>query len=247
MVDSDPQGHATTGMGIDKSKVEKTLYQGLTENIAADRLILDSEIKSLKIIPSRMDLFRADVELIANPNKEKILSGFLNTIKDKFDYIVIDSPPSLSLLTVNAITAADSYLIPLQCEFYATESLGPLLKIFNIFKKRFNPSLELEGILLNMFRRDDTVSQQIVKNIRNFLEEMLFKVIIPNDTGIRNAAYYRKPILFHDILSNASQCYLHLASEIILKDKPQPDHKSEDFNLYETYDSTPEYSLVSGI
>ncbi|MBW2610579.1 MAG: ParA family protein [Deltaproteobacteria bacterium] len=215
LIDSDPQGHATIGIGIDNMKVRKTLYHGLIGGAILDELIIDSDIDSLKIIPARMELIRADSELISRPGKERVLRNLLNDLRDRYDYIIIDCPPSLSLLTVNAITAADSLLIPLQCEFYAVEGLGRLLKFFQIFKKGFNPGIEIEGILLTMFTPNEEVSRQIAKDARNNFKDLLFKTVIPRNQHLRESACHGKPLLLRDIKSVGARCYLELAKEIM--------------------------------
>jgi len=215
LIDSDPQGHASIGIGIDNINGRKTLYHGLIGEAAPDELIIDSDIDSLKIIPARMELIRADSELLSRPGKEKVLRNLLNDLRDSYDYIIIDCPPSLSLLTVNAISAADSLLIPLQCEFYAVESLSQLLKFFQIFKKRFNPEIEIEGILLTMFNSNEEVSRQISKYASNNFKDLLFKTVIPRNRHLRESAYHGKPIMFSDIKSSGARCYLELAKEIM--------------------------------
>ncbi|MBW1768586.1 MAG: ParA family protein [Deltaproteobacteria bacterium] len=215
LVDCDPQGHATTGMGIDKSRLTETLYHALIGDVILDELIIDSDIEFLKTLPARVELFRADVELMSKPNKERILRNLLSLLKETYDYIIIDSPPSLSLLTVNAITAADSLLIPLQCESYALEGLGQMLKTFEILKKRFNPDIKIARILLTMYEAGEEVSRQIAEDVRNRFKDMVFKTVIPRNVNLRESASHGKPLLLQDIKSVGARCYLKLAREIL--------------------------------
>ena len=215
LIDIDPKGNATTGLGIDKKTIKKSLHRGFLGEAKADELVISSDIESLKIIPARMDLFRTEAEIFTKSGKEKLLDGLLKDIKASYDYIVIDSPPSLNLLTVNALTAADSMLIPLQCEFYAVESLDQLFKFYNVLKKNFNPALRIEGILLTMYEEDELISRQIAQNAKTHFKEMLFETIIPKDRGFRESALHRKPLLLYDINSSGARSYLDLAKEII--------------------------------
>jgi chromosome partitioning protein len=215
LVDSDPQGNATTGIGVDKRKIKKSLYHGLIGESGVNDLIIDSEMDLLKVIPARMDLFRAEAEIDTRPEKEKLLGNLLKDIKDMYDYIVIDSPPSFNLLTVNAFTASDSLLIPLQCEYYAVESLKQLFKILDVIRNHFNPDIEIEGILLTMFSQDETASRQIAKDIRTRFQKILFKTVIPRDCHLPESALYGKPLMLYDIKSAGAQCYRNLVKEIL--------------------------------
>ena len=215
LVDCDPQGHATSGMGIDKTKLTNTIYHAMTGKILIEKPIVDSELKSLKTLPSRSELLRAEAELMSQPGKEKILFNLLTDLKKTYDYIIIDSPPSLSLLTINAISAADSLLIPLQCEFYALEGIEHLLKTVQILKKHFNPKIKIIGVLLTMFKVDEKISQQIGIEARNYFKDMVFKTVIPRSRHLRESAVYGKPLLLNDIDSDGSQSYLELAKELI--------------------------------
>lgn len=215
LVDTDPQGHATTGMGVNKAKVIKSLYHGLIGEATADELIIHTDIDSLGIIPSHTELFQVEAELISRNGKERTLRDLLKGLRDRYDYIVIDSPPSLNLITANAITAADSLLIPLQCEYFAVEGLGQLLRIFQVFKKRFNPHIKIEGILLTMFTSHEELSRQIAKDARNYFNGLVFKSVIPRNRHLRESAYHGKPLLLRDIKSAGARCYLDLAKEIM--------------------------------
>ncbi len=215
LVDCDPQGNATSSMGIDKSKLRVTLYDAMIGNEMLSNVIIDSKISFLKMLPARIDLARTEAELFSKPGKEKILRNLLHDFKDVYDYIIIDSPPSLSILTVNAIIAADSLLIPLQCEFYALESMRQLLKTIRILKKKFNPDLRINGILLTMFKKNEEISSQIAEEVRNHFKYMVFKTVVPRNVQLRESAVHGKPLLLQDILSQGARSYMELASEIM--------------------------------
>ena len=215
LVDCDPQGHATTGMGIDKGRLTKTLSHGMMGYAVPEEIIIDSDLDSLKALPARIELFHAEAELMSKSGKERVLRNLLSDLKETYDYIVIDSPPSLRLLTVNAVSAADSLLIPLQCEFYALEGLGQLLQSIQILKKKFNPDIKIAGILLTMLAMGEKASRQIAEHARNHFKDMVFKTVIPRNVQLRESASHGKPLLFQDIMSVGAQSYLALAREII--------------------------------
>jgi chromosome partitioning protein len=195
LVDCDPQGNATTGLGLDKKSISETLYHGMIGKVAAERLVMDSDIETLKIIPSRVDLIGFEVEMMSKSRREMSLKRLLSKIEDSFDYIIIDCPPSLSLLTVNALTAAEWMLIPLQCEFYALEGLGQLLETMKRIRNNLNPRLKIAGILLTMFDKRTNLSRQVA--------------------GLGEAPSFGKPILLYDATSTGAQSYFSLAKEIM--------------------------------
>jgi chromosome partitioning protein len=215
LIDLDPQGHATSGMGIDKTKLTDTIYHVMTGKTFVEKPIIDSELKSLKTLPSRSELLSAEAELMSKPGKEKILFNLLSNLKKVYEYIIIDSPPSLTLLTVNAISAADSLLIPLQCEFYAFEGIRHLLHTVRVLKKHFNPGLKIIGILLTMFEMNEKISRQIGIAARNHFKDTVFKTVIPRSKHLRESAAHGKPLLLKDINSSGAQSYLQLAKELI--------------------------------
>jgi len=215
LVDCDPQHHATIGIGVKGVNPEKTISRGIIGDADVKGLIQGAGLEYLKIIPSSIELFSAEAELMSRPGKEKALKNMLSGIRGKFEYIIIDSPPSLNLLTINAITAADFVLIPLQCEFYALEGLGSLLKTIQVFKKRFNADLCIAGILLTMFDSKEKVSRQIAENAKNYFGDMVFKAIIPRDAQLRESASHGKPLMLQDICSIGARCYIQLAEEIM--------------------------------
>ena len=217
IIDSDPQGHATLGLGIDRSKVKDNLYHGLKEKTPHDNLIVNSSIDFLEAIPSGYELISIESELASKEAKEWMLRDLLNDIRKEYDFIIIDCSPSFNLLTLNAIVASDSFLIPLQCEYYAFEGLGQLINTYQIFKKRFNLEIEIEGILLTMYSPEEKISSEIARSIRTHFKNMTFGVTIPRDTHLKESACYSKPLAFRDIKSMGAKCYLDLANEIILK------------------------------
>lgn len=219
LIDMDPQGHATIGMGISKLPREKGIYHGLTNGTGVHELIINSELPSLNLIPAHINLMGFETKCLGRINKERLLQNLLKQLDGQYEYIIIDSPPSINLLTANAITAADSLLIPLQCEFFAVEGLTQFLKLFQILKKRLNPQIEILGILLTMFCPDENVSKHIAQDIQSQLGDKVFKTVIPRDAGLQEAALHGKPLLFHDIKSKGAQSYFGLAKEIMALEK----------------------------
>ncbi len=215
LVDSDPQGHATTGMGIDKATIKKGLKHGLTGDAKAADLVVNGMLSSLKMIPAKTDLFGIEAELDSRHGKERLLRDLLKDLKEQYDYIIIDTPPSLNLFTVNALTAADSVLIPLQCEFYALEGLGQLLKIYKVLRKKFNPVIRIKGILLTMFAENEEISRRIAKDARGHFNSLVFKTVIPRDRKLRESPCYGKPLPLSDINSVGARCYIDLGKEIM--------------------------------
>lgn len=215
LIDSDPQGHSTTGMGINKGLITNSLYNGLRGDALIDKLIIDSDIDYLKIIPSCLELVRAEAELSSRVDKEKVLKELIKTQKDNYDYILIDCPPSVNLLMVNALAASDSIIIPLQCEFYAREGLNQFLRIYDVFKRIFNPALRVEGILLTMLDKGDEGCERIAEETKSRFNGAVFKTYIPRDKNLQAAARIGRPLLFQDITSPAARSYLALAKEIM--------------------------------
>jgi chromosome partitioning protein len=215
LVDCDPQANATTGLGIDKSVIDQTLYHGLIGKADINDLIVDSEISALKIIPSRVELIGFDIEMLATPHREITLKRCLSQLQDVFDYIIIDCPPSLSLLTVNAMAAANAMLIPLQCEFYALEGLSQLLETVKRIKHSLNSSLKIAGILLTMFDTRTNLSHQVAENAIKYFKDLVFKTTIPRNVRLGEAPSFGKPIILYDAASIGAKSYSALASEII--------------------------------
>jgi chromosome partitioning protein len=215
LVDCDPQANATTGIGVDKSVLEKTLYHGMIGETGAEQLIVDSEIDSLKVMPSRVELIGFDVEMMERSRREHALKRLLNAVSKDFDYIIIDCPPSLSLLTVNAMAAADALLIPLQCEFYALEGLSQLVQTFQRIKSGLNPKLTIAGILLTMFDRRTNLSHQVAEDAENHFKNLVFRTTIPRNVRLGEAPSYGQPILLYDATSPGARSYFSLAKEVM--------------------------------
>ncbi len=216
LVDCDPQGNATTSLGINPSSLNSSLYDLIVGEHAGNNVILDTEIPKLKLIGANSDLFGAEVEMFSKKNKEYLLSSILSDFKDQYDYIFIDCPPSLGFLTLNALAAADSFLVPLQCEYLAMEGLTQLLNTVRLVKKGLNPSLVMIGILLTMFDRRNNLSHQVADEVRRHFRGV-FQTIIPRNVSLSEASSYGKPIILYDIRSKGAQSYLELAREVILK------------------------------
>ncbi len=215
LVDCDPQANATSGLGIDRSRLEKTLYHGLLGRAGASSLIVDSEIPTLKVIPSDVELIGFEVEMMSNPDREMALKRLISVLNHSYDYIFLDCPPSLSLLTVNALTAAHSVLIPLQAEYFALEGLGQLLNTVRRIKHRLNPDLRIAGILITMFDKRTNLAYQVAEEAEKYFKELVFKTMVPRNIRLSEAPSFGKPILLYDATSTGAQSYFELAREII--------------------------------
>ncbi len=222
LVDCDPQGNATTGVGIDKAAVGLSLYHGLIGRAAPQDLLVDSEIETLKVIPARTELTGFEVEMMSRPQREQVLKQLLEDLKAGFDYIIIDCPPSLSLLTVNALTASDAMLIPLQCEFYALEGLGQLLKTVRRIRSGLNPGLRIAGILLTMYDQRTNLSRQVAEEAEKYFKQLVFKTVVPRNVRLGEAPSFGKPILLYDAASTGARSYFKLAAEIISRNNTPP-------------------------
>jgi chromosome partitioning protein len=215
LIDCDPQANATTGMGIDKTALEKSLYHGMIGMASADSLIVDSEIEMLKVIPSRVELIGFEVEMMEADGKERALKRLISEVESIFDFIILDCPPSLSLLTVNAMTAAKSLLIPLQCEFYALEGLGQLLQTIKRIKQSLNPTLSIAGILLTMFDKRTNLSHQVAQDAQKYFNSLVYTTKIPRNVKLGEAPSFGKPVIFYDPASVGAISYIDLATEIL--------------------------------
>jgi len=215
LVDCDPQANATSGLGIDRSRLEKTLYHGLLGRAGALSLIVDSEIPTLKVIPSDVELIGFEVEMMSDPNREKALKNLVSDLSNSFDYIFLDCPPSLSLLTVNALTAAHSVLIPLQAEYFALEGLGRLLNTVRRIQQKLNPDLKIAGILITMFDKRTNLAYQVAEEAEKYFKDLVFKTMVPRNVRLSEAPSFGKPILLYDATSAGAQSYFELAREII--------------------------------
>lgn len=217
IVDADPQSNATSGIGIDTRQIKTTIYDCLIDGSDPVEAILPTEIGNLKIIPSNIDLVGAEIEMLDRPEREKILKGVISMVSSQFDYILIDCSPSLGLLTVNALTASDSVIIPVQCEYFALEGLGKLLNTIKIIQHNLNPQLEIEGFLLTMYDSRLRLSNQVVDEVNKHFQQMVFKTIIQRNVKLSEAPSYGQPAILYDAESRGSVNYLNLAHEVIEK------------------------------
>jgi len=215
LVDIDPQGNTTSGIGIDKDNIESSIYDSLINDDPLRNSLLNTEIKYLDLIPANIQLVGAEIELVSVLEREFRLRNALMTVKDDYDFIVIDCPPSLGLLTINALTAADSLIIPIQCEYYALEGLGQLLNTVNLVKKHLNPDLELHGVLLTMYDSRLNLSKQVAEEARKFFPEKVFDTVISRNVRLSEAPSFGKPILLYDILCTGAANYINLAKEVL--------------------------------
>lgn len=215
IVDCDPQGNATTGLGVDKAKLEKGLYDFLMGDGPPDGTIVETKIAGLHLVGANMDLIGAEVEMASENKKEYRLRRRLHALRSEYDYILVDCPPSLGLLTVNALTAADSVMVPLQCEYYALEGLSQLLETLRAVRNGLNPTLDLSGILLTMYDSRNNLSLQVEEEVRQHFDESVFHTIIPRNVRLSEAPSHGEPILLYDIKSKGAQSYLALARELI--------------------------------
>lgn len=234
-IDCDPQGNCTSGLGIDKRKVKNSTYQMIIGECDIKDCIQDSVIDALKVVPSSVELAGADIELIGLPDKEHILQEKIKEITDDYDYIIIDCPPSLNVLTVNAMTAADSVIVPIQCEFYALEGLSQLLYTINLVRDRLNPDLVMDGVVFTMFDSRTNLSLQVVEDVRKNLKQNIFATIIPRNVRLAEAPSHGLPICLYDKKSAGAEAYDDLALEVLENDKkkakPLDDNKKKGSGL----------------
>lgn len=214
MIDMDPQGNGTSGLGIDKN-VKFSVYDVIIDDVEIENTIKKTEIENLDVCPSNINLAGAEVELVDMEEREQRLKSKLDKIKEKYDYIIIDCPPSLGLVTLNAFTASDSVLIPVQCEYYALEGLGQLINTINLVKKHLNKSLYIEGALLTMYDARTNLSNQVVKEVKRYFEDKVYKVVIPRNVKLSEAPSYGMPITLYDKKSKGAKCYEKLAKEFL--------------------------------
>ena len=215
LIDIDPQGNAGSGLGVDVMSLKKTLYQFLLGSASKDETIIETKIKNFDLFPSNIDLAGIEIDLRDDSNKEFRLKNKMKLFKNHYDYILIDSPPSLGLLTVNALVAADSVMVPLQCEYFALEGLTQLLRIINLTQKKLNPSLEFEGVLLTMYDSRTRLSAQVVQDVRQHFQKKVFEIIIPRNVKLSEAPSFGEPINIYQPESMGSTAYQKLAKELI--------------------------------
>jgi len=217
LIDADPQANSTSGLGFDLRTIQNSIYECLIGESKAKDVVMATEMDNMFIIPSHIDLVGAEIEMLNMPNRERILKGIIAEINDDYDYIIIDCSPSLGLITVNALTSADSVLIPVQCEYFALEGLGKLLNTIKIIQSRLNPELEIEGFLLTMYDARLRLSNQVVEEVQKHFQSMVFETIIQRNIKLSEAPSYGKPVLLYDASSKGAINYLNLAKELIQK------------------------------
>ena len=216
LVDMDPQANATSGYGVDPKQVEKgNIYHLLLDDSTANSVVRDTEIPYLSLLPSHINLTGAEVEMVTMMAREQKLAAVLADLKDKYSYIIIDCPPSLGLLTLNALTSADSVLIPIQCEYYALEGLGKLLNTIRLIQRHLNPELQIAGVLLTMFNSRLNLSRQVAAEVRSYFGSKVYKTAIARNVRLAEAPSHGQPIILYDILSPGAQNYISLAGEIL--------------------------------
>ena len=218
-VDMDPQGNLTSGLGVDKDSVEKSIYELIIGEVDIKEVINKEVLENLDIIPTSIDLSAAEIELIGVDDKEYILRNAIDQVKDQYDFVIIDCPPSLSMLTINAMTTADSVIVPIQCEYYALEGLSQLIHTVELVKDRLNSKLEIEGGVFTMYDARTNLSLQVVENVKDNLQQNIYKTIIPRNIRLAEAPSYGLPINKYDPKSTGAESYMRLADEVIEREE----------------------------
>ena len=225
IVDADPQANATSGLGFDLREIDNSIYECIVDGIDPKTAILQSEIEHLHVLPSHIDLVGAEIEMLNLPNREKVLGNVLAQVKDDYDFLLIDCSPSLGLITVNSLTAADSIIIPVQCEYFALEGLGKLLNTVKIIQSRLNPELEIEGFLLTMYDSRLNLSNQVVEEVQKHFHDMVFETLVSRNIKLSEAPSYGKAVVMYDATSKGAVNYLNLARELLKKNNLDPKGK----------------------
>ena len=215
LIDTDPQGNATSGFGIDKNDLENTIYELVLGECTISDCIIKSVVENVSVVPANVNLAAAEIELIGVEKKEYILKNEVDYVKDEYDYIIIDCPPSLNMLTINAMTTADSVLVPIQCEYYALEGLSQLIHTVNLVKERLNSRLKMEGVVFTMYDSRTNLSNQVVENVKNNLNQRIYQTMIPRNIRLAEAPSFGMPITKYDPKSSGAEAYMSLADEII--------------------------------
>lgn len=216
-IDMDPQGNMSSGLGIDKDNVDYTVYDLLIGEATIEQVLHKEAIENLDVIPANIDLSGAEIELLETENKEYILRDEVLKIRSNYDYVIIDCPPSLSMLTINSMTTADTVLVPIQCEYYALEGLSQLIKTIELVKERLNENLEMEGVVFTMYDARTNLSLQVVENVKDHLDQTIYKTIIPRNIRLAEAPSHGLPINLYDPRSTGAESYMLLADEVIHK------------------------------
>ena len=220
-IDMDPQGNMTSGLGRDKDGVEKTVYDLIIGQATIEEVLCKEALENLDVLPTNIDLSGAEIELIGVENKEFIIRDEVNKIRDNYDFVIIDCPPSLSMLTINAMTTADTVLVPIQCEYYALEGLSQLIHTIELVRERLNPLLEMEGVVFTMYDARTNLSLQVVENVKDNLQQRIYKTIIPRNIRLAEAPSHGLPINIYDPKSTGAESYMLLADEVIAREEEE--------------------------
>lgn len=218
LVDIDPQGNATSGVGIDKGDLDESIYDVLVDDVPAETVIQKTKVDNLDLLPSTIQLAGAEIELVSTISREIRLQRALVKVKENYDFLIIDCPPSLGLLTLNALTAADSVLIPVQCEYYALEGLSQLLNTVRLVQKHLNTNLMIDGVLLTMLDARTNLGIQVIEEVKKYFQDKVYKTIIPRNVRLSEAPSHGEPIIIYDSRSKGAECYLELAKEVVEND-----------------------------
>ena len=216
LIDIDPQGNTSSGIGLDRLKIKRCVYDVLINQVPINEVIMQTQIKNLDVLPSTIQLAGAEIELVNYISRENKLKHAIRPIKDNYEYIIIDCPPSLGLLTLNSLTAADSVIIPIQCEYYALEGISQLLNTINLVRENLNSTLEIEGILFTMYDSRTNLSRDVVEEVRKYFRGKIFKSVIPRNVRVSEAPSYGKPVVVYDKKSKGAIAYKKLAKEVML-------------------------------
>jgi len=215
VIDMDPQGNTTSGLGVDKENIEKTVYEILLGELSAEECLMKDVLENLSLLPSNINLSGAEIELIGIEEKEFLLKKALKNLKDSYEFILIDCPPSLNMLTINSMCAGDTVLVPIQCEYYALEGLSQLIHTIDLVKERLNPEIEIEGVVFTMYDARTNLSLQVVENVKENLNQKIYKSIIPRNVRLAEAPSYGMPVTKYDTKSTGAEAYRMLAEEVI--------------------------------
>jgi len=218
LIDADPQGNTTSGLGLDKSELNSTIYQLIIGQKKLEEVIIPNVFENLSLIPANINLSGAEIELIGIDNKEYLLKTEIDKVRDDYDFIIIDCPPSLNVLTVNSMTTADTVLVPIQCEYYALEGLSQLIHTISLVQDRLNPSLQIEGVVFTMYDARTNLSLQVVENVKDYLNQNIYKTIIPRNVRLAESPSHGLPINIYDSKSAGAEAYRNLADEVIEKE-----------------------------
>lgn len=221
LIDIDPQSNSTSGCGIDSKNVEYSIYEVMMGNCKPEDAICNTDLSHLKVLPSHINLVGSEIEMVDKPQREEVLREAIKGLNEQYDFIIIDCPPSLGLLTINALTASDSVLIPVQCEYFALEGLGQLLNTIKIVVQHLNPTLDIEGVALTMYDTRTRLSNQVAEEVKRYFDDRVFETVIARNIRLAEAPSFGKPVILYDSNSIGSKCYLALARELITKNKKQ--------------------------